>query len=183
MKIITALIGGKRVPIVLQEKRCKQCGDIFQPITQRIKFCSVSCRRKAKYAVKKKADAKYKDKNRHGGMRSELIKEEGLKCSCCGKIGNSFQIITHHVNLDPQDHSEQELLCRACHCRLHHSKEKKPLTKEQIEMAISTTKNLDEACGILGVNRASLYAKRKRLGLINRSPQEAKPERKSPEER
>jgi hypothetical protein len=167
MKIIVALVEGKRVPLILKEKNCKKCGKIFQPLTQRVQFCSMSCRRRALYEVKKRADAKYKDKTRHGGKRQELIRKEGLTCSKCGKIGNSFQIIAHHITLNPEDHSKQELLCRSCHCRLHHSNEKKPLTKEQIEMAISTTKNLNEACEILGVNRASLYAKRKRLGLIS----------------
>ena len=116
---------------------------------------------------KYEANLKYKDKTRHGGKREELIEENGLKCSECGKEGNRFQIVAHHETFNKFDHSKQVLLCRACHCRFHHSKEKKPLTKKDIEMAISTTKNLDEACKILGVNRASLYQKRKRLGLVD----------------
>ena len=166
MKIITALRDGKRIPIILQEKSCNKCKKVFQPKTQRVKFCSEPCRRKSAYEVKRKADSKYKDKIRHGGKREELVKRDGLICIKCGKVGNSFQIVAHHVTGNNQDHSKQELLCRACHCRLHHSNDKKPLTKEQIEMAISTTRNLNEACKILGVNRSSLYVKRKELSLI-----------------
>lgn len=166
MKIITALIDGKRQAIVIEEKVCKECGHLFQPITRRVRFCSVSCRRKSAYKVKRKADAKHKDKVRHGGKRCELVEKNGLICSTCGKVGNAFEIITHHITGDSQDHSQQELLCRACHCRLHHSNEKKPLTRRQIEEAIENSPNLFEACKRLGINRASLYQKRRRLGLI-----------------
>ena len=120
------------------------------------------------YAMVRGKDKAYKDKIRHGGKREELIERDGLACGICGVRGDRFKIITHHMSFDSKDHRFQQNLCRACHCRLHHSVEKKPLTKEQIEMAILTTKNLYEACRILGVNRASLYVKRKRLGLMFR---------------
>lgn len=107
----------------------------------------------------------YKDRTRHGGKRRELILKYGYVCSECKKESNEFDIIAHHVTWNNQDHSKQELLCRACHCRLHQSVPKKLVTKDQIEMAIKSTKNLDEACKILGINRSSLYWKRKKFGL------------------
>lgn len=109
---------------------------------------------------------KYKDKIRHGNKRQELIKTNGLKCSECGKDGNPFKIVAHHVTFNNQDHSQQVLLCRACHCRLHHSNEKKPITAEQINEAIESSSNLFEACKKLGLNRSSLYQKRKKLNLL-----------------
>jgi DNA-directed RNA polymerase subunit RPC12/RpoP len=115
---------------------------------------------------KRDINIRHKDKKRHGGRRYELISKYGYKCSDCGKESNEFDIIAHHVSGNNQDHENQVLLCRACHCRVHHSVEKKPLTREQIEEAIATSRNLFEACKRLGINRASLYAKRKKLGLL-----------------
>lgn len=157
MKVIVGLVDGKRIPIVLDEKRCQECQKMFQPLTQRVKFCSNLCRRRAKY--------KSFDKRKHGGKRSVLIEKHGLKCSKCGKEGSSLEIVAHHKTFNPLEHEHQELLCRACHCRLHHSVPKKNVTKNQIEKAISETNNLDEACKILGINRSSLYWKRKKFGL------------------
>lgn len=67
----------------------------------------------------RKHDNEYKDKIRHGGKRKELIQQNGLKCSSCGKIADRFTIIAHHVTFDNQDHSEQILLCRSCHAKVH----------------------------------------------------------------
>jgi hypothetical protein len=114
---------------------------------------------------KKEYDGQYRDKVRHGGIKQQLVDKHGLVCQKCGKQSTSFDIVAHHITGDNQDHSQQELLCRACHCRLHQSVPKKHISKEQIEMAIKTTKNLDEACKILGINRSSLYHKRKKFGL------------------
>ena len=115
---------------------------------------------------KKKSNVVYKDKLRHGGKKKELIKATGLVCSTCGKVGNSFEIIAHHKTFNNKEHEQQELLCRACHCRLHHAVEKKPVTREQIEEAIKNSGNLFEACNKLGLNRSSLYQKRRKLGLL-----------------
>ena len=62
----------------------------------------------------------WNDKVRHDGKREELIKEHGYICFSCGKESTSFDIVAHHSNFNPNDHSEQELLCRSCHCILHH---------------------------------------------------------------
>lgn len=166
MQVITAKIEGKRVPIVLLERECEFCKRIFQPKQQRTRFCSGLCSRRQYKKDNPSEDKKYKDKIRHGGKREELIKENGFKCVKCGKEGNSYQIVAHHITFNNQDHSEQELLCRACHCRLHHSNEKKPLTREQIDGAIKSSPNLFEACKELGLNRSSLYQKRRKLGLV-----------------
>ena len=68
---------------------------------------------------KRATDNSYKDKVRHGNKRAELIARSGLVCSRCGKVGTRFSIVAHHVTHDNQDHSEQVLLCRACHAREH----------------------------------------------------------------
>lgn len=64
-------------------------------------------------------DAIYKDTLRHGGKRSELIENNGLKCELCGKEGTRFDIVAHHITLDNKEHEKQCLLCRSCHMRLH----------------------------------------------------------------
>jgi len=69
----------------------------------------------------RKLDNEYKDKIRHGGKRKELIQKNGLKCSFCGKMGDKFTIVAHHITFNNQDHSKQILLCRSCHAKLHHS--------------------------------------------------------------
>ncbi len=185
MKGMRVVVDGQHKIIVIEERECIQCNKKFNPPRLESLTCSKKCWRKIyyrKYAEywksktkewrlnnlsrKAKNDSAYKDKVRHGSIKQKLIESNGLTCSQCGVLGNSFQIVAHHITGNNKEHEYQELLCRSCHCRLHHSNEKKPLTKEQIEMAISTTKNLDEACKILGVNRASLYWKRKRLNLI-----------------
>jgi len=165
MKVITALVNGYRVPMILNEKPCKECNALFQPVTQKIQFCSSACRKRAVYRSKHKANIKYKDKTRHAGKREELIHKTGLTCTKCGKVGSSYQIVAHHITGNNQEHEHQELLCRACHCRLHQSVEKKVVTAEQIDKAIKTTKNLDEAAKKVGLNRSSLFQKRKKLGL------------------
>ena len=69
---------------------------------------------------KRQRDCVYKDKTRHGEKRQEMIKKFGLKCSECGlESENEFDIVLHHVKFDPQDHSEQVLLCRSCHAKVH----------------------------------------------------------------
>lgn len=169
MRIIKGEVEGKRVGLLLEEKECAFCKKMFQPKQQRTQYCSNICSVRQYQVnnpeVKKKADKKYKDKVLHGNKRTELIQKTGLVCVKCGKIGSSFQIVAHHITGNNQEHDHQELLCRACHCRLHQSVPKKLVTKEQIEVAIKTTKNLDEACKLLGINRSSLYWKRKKFGL------------------
>lgn len=71
-------------------------------------------------AEKRQRDRIYKDRTRHGGKRKELLEENGLVCSVCGgKFERLFDIISHHVTFDNQNHAHQILLCRACHCKLH----------------------------------------------------------------
>ncbi len=72
-------------------------------------------------------------------------------------------------NLSPiyQIIRDNKLICRKCNA-LMNIKEIKPLTREQIEDALNKTSNLNDACKILGVNRASLYCKRKHLGMPSR---------------
>jgi transposase-like protein len=88
----------------------------------------------------------------------QKIKEDcGFKCQVCKKdlkdTSNFDQII-----------SDDKLFCRKCNgARYKH--EVKPIAKEQIEQALRETNSLFDACKVLGINRSSLYKKRKKLGL------------------
>lgn len=70
----------------------------------------------------KKRDNEIKDKIRHGGKRRELIQQNGLTCSLCGKTGEDSRIDVHHVTFDKHDHSRQILLCASCHTKVHHQR-------------------------------------------------------------
>lgn len=67
---------------------------------------------------KREKDRIYKDKIRHAGKRLELIMENGLRCSACGTIEESINIVAHHLH-SKDNHEFQVLLCRACHARVH----------------------------------------------------------------
>lgn len=71
-----------------------------------------------KSAIREK-DNQYKNKTRHGSNREQLIAENGLVCSKCGKEGERFDIVTHHTTFDKKDHTGEVLLCRSCHAREH----------------------------------------------------------------
>ena len=165
MKGMRIKVDGKEQIVIVNERECSFCKKFFQPPRQKTIFCSKVCSRKVHYQKNKEKRAEYKDRLLHGGKRKELIKKYGLKCFKCGKEGKSSEIAAHHKTFNPLEHEYQELLCRACHCAVHHSFPKKNVTKEDIEKSINETNNLDEACKILGINRSSLYWKRKKFGL------------------
>lgn len=165
MKAIRVLVDGKEKLIILEKKECIFCNQLFQPLRRKTKYCSSFCWSKNYYQTHLKQINDYRDKARHGGKKQELIEKFGLKCVKCGKSGSSSEIVAHHKTFNPLEHEHQELLCLACHCRLHHSVPKKNVTKEDIEKAINETYNLEDACKILGINRSSLYWKRKKFGL------------------
>jgi hypothetical protein len=77
--------------------------------------------------------------------RAEIKRKYEFKCTMCG---------TYLKNLSPiyQIIRDDKLICRKCNA-LMNIKEIKPLTREQIEDALSKTGNLPDACKILGVNR------------------------------
>lgn len=89
--------------------------------------------------------------------REEIKKQSNFRCSSCNQdlkdVSPVYQVIR-----------DDKLICRKCNA-LRNIKEIKPLTKEQIESAIGTTENLEEASKKLGLVRSSLYKKRKKLGL------------------
>lgn len=68
----------------------------------------------------KESDARYKDKTRHAGKRKELIDEHGYVCFNCGCGGTPHSIVAHHSTFEADRHEHQELLCRSCHCIIHH---------------------------------------------------------------
>ena len=86
------------------------------------------------------------------------IKEKcDWKCQRCGKDLSDFcasdQVIT----------KEEKLICRSCNVT-RYDRTQKAMTKEDIENAMEG-RSLDDACEILGINRSSLYQKRKKFGL------------------
>ena len=119
---------------------------------------------------KAKTNQKYKDSKRHGNERGRAISIHGLTCERCGQTkDNSFDIVQHHKNFDKEDHVNQGLLCRSCHAKIHMRKNPnnlKPVSKDEIENALANSKSLYVACEKLGISRATLYDKRKKLGLI-----------------
>lgn len=61
------------------------------------------------------------DRLRHGGMREQIIKEQEGICSVCGKdtlVGWRDSCV-HHATFNPNNHSDQTLVCRKCHIKLH----------------------------------------------------------------
>lgn len=187
MKAIRGIIvvDGKKIqkPMVLEERLCIRCNGLFQPKTQRSKVCT-KCLTKTHTTGKKRRDKRYKDKKRHSGKRSELLSTDcGLICLMCGKKGNKFQIVTHHVTHDSSDHDKQVQLCRSCHALEHFSESNlgewkrqknehfKSITKEQVEKALRENNSLDGASNALGIARCSLYKLRKKFGLGMTRPQ------------
>ena len=114
---------------------------------------------------KRKRDRKFKDKVRHGGKRKELLDTNGFVCSQCGKEAKSFYIVAHHSTFDPTDHSQQELLCRSCHAKIH-SRDRKHIPEELMSSTIHTSNSLDDAAKKLNLSRSTLYKKRIKSGLI-----------------
>jgi hypothetical protein len=98
--------------IVLENRKCEFCGVEFEPKYQISRYCSKKC-------IKRASDKRYHDKVQHGGKRHELIRQNGLVCSECGVEGDLFSIVAHHETFNKTDHSQQRLLCRVCHARLH----------------------------------------------------------------
>lgn len=142
----------KRVPIFLQEtgnnkvkKRilhCERCGEIFQPMSNRAKYCSICrpivSREKALESWKRNGRKQYSNKNwvngeyikkgynqrgkfnnnyRNGsGMNNyeSAVRIYGEKCNRCSSKEN---LLLHHFNNNPKN---WEILCKGCH-QNHHS--------------------------------------------------------------
>jgi DNA-directed RNA polymerase subunit RPC12/RpoP len=89
--------------------------------------------------------------------RDEIKTKYQYRCSKCDaylkNVSPVYQIIR-----------DDKLICRGCNARMN-IKEIKPLTKSQIEDVLKRSLSLNEACKELGLNRSSLYKKRKRFGL------------------
>jgi hypothetical protein len=99
-----------------------------------------------------------------GSTHSIAIYRQGVKekyenrCCECKKDLKDLSPIYQIV-------SDDKLYCRSCNAK-RHIKELKPRTKQEIEEAINSTKNLDEAAKKLGIVRSSLLKKRKQFKLI-----------------
>lgn len=157
------------------ERDCIQCGSKFFPKRIDSTCCSVKCwqakNRAANRDSIRNSDRLYKDATRHGGRREELLKD-GLVCVVCGKEGNLFEIVLHHITGNKYEHDQQVRMCRSCHAKTHRQLDKlnfKDISKEQIEEALSKFEFLDDACDFIGISRATMYQKRKMFGLADRT--------------
>lgn len=159
------------------KKQCIICDREFEAKRIDSTCCSVKCwhkkdRLKHKEVIKIR-DRKYKDVVRHGGKREILLDGQKVyQCSKCGKTGNGFQIVAHHITFDKNNHDEQEILCRACHARIHflvNNPRRKNISREQIEEVITKYDFLDDMCDALGVTRSYLYKLRKKYALPSRT--------------
>jgi AraC-like DNA-binding protein len=139
---------------------CKQCGGEFSTNRKNSVFCSHKC-------LKKWGNIHYKDKIRHGGKRSSLLTNVGVKCSQCGCEGTTFDIVAHHLTGNNQDHEHQVLLCRSCHMKLHTAirGDIKPISREDMRRVIEESQSIAEAAAKLGLSKATMYEKRKKYGL------------------
>lgn len=95
-------------------------------------------------------------------LRNSIKNAQENKCFDCS-IDLSGIIFGSIINKD------NKLRCRNCSCKLFgpNKKPKKLVTEEQIEEAIKNSSNMDIAAKTLGLCRATLYQKRKKLGLVN----------------
>jgi len=165
-----------------REIACQVCGNVFLGRTS-AKSCPL-CRVEREYIQKKVRDARYKDKRRHNGKRSELLDGKcGLTCAMCGKGGNTYEIVTHHIDHDSSNHEKQVQLCRSCHALEHYDESNlgnkkqavnenvRNITKSQVEKSLQGIKKVEEACEILGITRSTLYKLRKKFGLSIFKPQ------------
>jgi len=186
MKIISATfeVNGKKVrrPIVLSQRPCKICGEVFQPKSQRSVKCE-NCLIASKRLTPEQ-NRKYKDKIRHGEMREELLEKDcGLTCFICGKECKRSVLITHHIMYDAEDHEKQVNLCRSCHAIEHYDERTfgeaakirrevrqriNQITKRAVVNALKQ-KTLEEAADFLGISRGALWKLRKVYGLPKRS--------------
>jgi DNA-directed RNA polymerase subunit RPC12/RpoP len=89
--------------------------------------------------------------------RDEVKKQHNYKCHDCGKDLKELGVLEQLIR-------DGVLICRKCNGK-RTTKEHRPLTREQIEDALKTTKTLEDACKKLGVVRCTLYKKRKKLGM------------------
>ena len=90
--------------------------------------------------------------------RQDVKEQAGYKCNACQKDLTSVRIRDQII-------SQDKLWCRNCFVRTYNTKEYIPLTREQIQEAFDSSNNLEEACKKLKIGRASLYQKRKKLGM------------------
>jgi len=97
--------------------------------------------------------------------RGRIKEQHDHKCSMCGDDLR---------DTPPQNQviRDDKLFCRKCHgIRCSTNRDFKPVSAERITEVISQTDTLDDACVILGVNRSSLYMKRRKYGLPMLRPQ------------
>ena len=69
----------------------------------------------------KSTQRRTKDNMRHGGLGDNIIKDSEYMCFMCKKdtrVGWRDACV-HHATFNKDDHSEQVLLCRSCHAKIH----------------------------------------------------------------
>jgi hypothetical protein len=89
--------------------------------------------------------------------RNRIKQEFVMKCNVCGKDLSTVRIRDQVI-------SQDKLWCRACVASFY-KKDRKPISKQQMENAIASSDNMWEVCDKLGIGRSALYQKRKKYGL------------------
>lgn len=122
----------------------------------------------------KQRDMEYLNQWRYGGNRTKVLERDNYTCQKCEKK-DVKSLIVHHIDEVIENTSMSNLVtwCNACHARHHNSGESSPsfkhISKEDIEQAINSSKDLEEAAKKLGIARCTLRNKRKIYGLPNLS--------------
>ena len=92
--------------------------------------------------------------------RNKIKEKYNYRCSDCDKD------ISEHP-IQSQVIMDGKLLCRKCFMRIVQPVRIKHRTKEQVIEALESSKSVEAAATKLGINRSSLYARRKHYGLLN----------------
>jgi len=122
---------------------------------------------------KKEQDRNYLNNSRYGGNQYKVLERDKYICQTCGCTKRT-SLVVHHIDEVVENTLMENLitLCRACHAKHHHAGELhtkfKHVSKEDIEKALTSTPNLDDAAKILGITRATLRKKRKLYGFPDR---------------
>lgn len=174
-------------------KECLVCGVSFTPHIRNPHqiYCSKPCTTRASNARavqsgrksingklyrerhpdrKKQQDRDYLNNYRYGGNQIKVLERDDYTCQTCGSTKRN-SLVVHHIDEVVENTVMENLttLCRACHAKHHHAGELnvkwKEVSKEDVEKAIASTGNLDDAAKMLGITRLTLRKKRKLYGL------------------
>lgn len=102
---------------------CKECSSNHWRMVNKdyLKFRSFLYYRENKERLAELA-YKWRNLNEYGGNKTRSLERDKYKCVECG---SKKQLVTHHVDCDRGNNQVENLatLCRACHARVHHSRD------------------------------------------------------------